>query len=160
MSVEFANAYQEILLDNLVSIIKQNFIFQTQLKLTESTGKELQETRLLLEELREKYNAIKDIAEQAASLKQIADQTSSLHDEKSRIQEALNNSLMKTKELTEQIVKQNEEIKKLNDYVSVLEKNVSVTKLKKLDSSKAVEMQKSDSKIVSIKKPMEDGSAF
>jgi hypothetical protein len=39
MSVEFSNAYQEILLDNIVSIIKQNFIFQTQLKLTENSGK-------------------------------------------------------------------------------------------------------------------------
>ena len=40
MSVEFSNAYQEILLDNLMSIIKQNFIFQTQLKLAESSGKQ------------------------------------------------------------------------------------------------------------------------
>ena len=40
MSVEFSNTYQDILLDNLVSIIKQNFIFQTQLKLAESTGKD------------------------------------------------------------------------------------------------------------------------
>ncbi len=39
MSVEFSNAYQEILLDNLVAIIKQNFVFQTQLKLAENTGK-------------------------------------------------------------------------------------------------------------------------
>ena len=40
MSVEFSNAYQEILLDNLMSIIKQNFVFQTQLKMTEDVGKQ------------------------------------------------------------------------------------------------------------------------
>ncbi len=40
MSVEFSNAYQEILLENLMTIIKQNFMFQTQLKLTEDTGKQ------------------------------------------------------------------------------------------------------------------------
>ena len=39
MSVEFSNTYQEILLDNLVSIIKQNFVFQTQLKLAENDAR-------------------------------------------------------------------------------------------------------------------------
>ena len=43
MSVEFSNTYQEILLDNLVSIIKQNFIFQTQLKLAENGNKDKSE---------------------------------------------------------------------------------------------------------------------
>ena len=51
MSVEFSNAYQEILLDNLVAIIKQNFMFQTQLKLAEDSGK-------VKEELQAKYNEL------------------------------------------------------------------------------------------------------
>mgnify|MGYP003345724111 FL=1 len=56
MSVEFSNAYQEILFDNLVSIIKQNFMFQTQLKLAEDTGK-------VKEELQAKYNELANIHE-------------------------------------------------------------------------------------------------
>ena len=51
MSVEFSNAYQEILLENLMSIIKQNFMFQTQLKMFEESGKEK-------EELQAKYNEL------------------------------------------------------------------------------------------------------
>jgi len=51
MSVEFSNAYQEILLDNLVAIIKQNFIFQTQLKLAEDSGKATAEIQAKYNEL-------------------------------------------------------------------------------------------------------------
>ena len=39
MSVEFSNAYQEILLDNFNSVIKQNMMFQTQLKMAEEMQK-------------------------------------------------------------------------------------------------------------------------
>ena len=39
MSVEFSNAYQEILLDNFNSVIKQNMMFQTQLKMAEEAQK-------------------------------------------------------------------------------------------------------------------------
>ena len=59
MSVEFSNAYQEILLDNLVAIIKQNFIFQTQIKLSENSSKEKEELQIKLNDLIEKYNSAK-----------------------------------------------------------------------------------------------------
>ena len=39
MSVEFSNAYQEILLDNFNSVIKQNMLFQTQLRMSEEAQK-------------------------------------------------------------------------------------------------------------------------
>ena len=35
MSVEFSNAYQEVLLENLDVILKQNFMMQARLKLFE-----------------------------------------------------------------------------------------------------------------------------
>jgi hypothetical protein len=60
MSVEFSNAYQEILLDNLTSIIKQNFIFQTQIKLLEKSSKENVELRQKVEELVSLYNTAKN----------------------------------------------------------------------------------------------------
>ena len=167
MSVEFANLYQEILLDNLMAVIKQNFVFQTQLKITENTGKELEEVKSKLNEFQKEYNSIKDLAEQAGTYKQIADQTSSLHDEKNRIQEALNSSLGKIKELTAEITEwktknheQNLEMQKLKTYISDLESNVPVTKLKKINSHKVSEMQKSNSKEVKPKEQLEDGSAF
>ena len=160
MSVEFANLYQEILLDNLMAVIKQNFVFQTQLKIVENTGKELEETKLLLNDIRENYESIKGLAEQAGTYKSIADQTSSLHDEKNRIQEALNSSLVKIKELSTKDQEQKQEIQKLKQYISDLESNVPVTKLKKINSHKVSEMQKSNSKEIQIKKQLEDGSAF
>ena len=55
MSVEFSNTYQEILFDNLISIIKQNFIFQTQLKIAEESGK-------VTAEIQTKYNEANPMA--------------------------------------------------------------------------------------------------
>ena len=59
MSVEFTNAYQEVLLDNLVSIIKQNFVFQTQLKLAENSGKAKEELQVKYDELANIHEVLK-----------------------------------------------------------------------------------------------------
>jgi len=69
MSVEFSNAYQEILLDNLVAIIKQNFIFQTQLKISEDTGKQKAEIQSKYDELLNVYNSVKGDLTQIENLK-------------------------------------------------------------------------------------------
>ena len=79
MSVEFSNAYQEILLDNLISIIKQNFIFQTQLKLAEQSGIAKDEIQVKYEELLKTYEALKEY-------KMRADSNASAHEEKTRLQ--------------------------------------------------------------------------
>ncbi len=86
MSVEFSNAYQEILLDNLVAIIKQNFVFQTQLKLAENSGKATAEIQAKYNELLQAYEAVKD-------LKTKVDVNASAHEDKSRLQGALNDSI-------------------------------------------------------------------
>ena len=65
MSVEFSNAYQEILLDNLVAIIKQNFIFQTQLKLAEDSGKATAEIQARYDELIRAHETLKDFKAKA-----------------------------------------------------------------------------------------------
>ena len=58
MSVEFSNAYQEILLENLMTIIKQNFMFQTQLKLAEDTGKQRAELEAKYNEIVGQWNSV------------------------------------------------------------------------------------------------------
>lgn len=146
MSVEFSNAYQEILLDNLMAIIKQNFVFQTQIKLTENFGKEKSEledaNRRLQNQLETLANQIRD----AETYKMKAEQNTSAHEEKSRIQTALNDTMKKlagvTKELEEKkeevktVERQkNEEINELKDYIRILEENVAQSKLKKINPS-------------------------
>lgn len=120
MSVEFTNAYQEILLDNLVSIIKQNFIFQTQIKLSENIVKEKQE-------LQKNYDKL--IGEKNA-------QTSSSSEEKNRIQQALNDTMKKNLLLTNEIATLKNEVNSLKQHITKLEENIPVTKLKKINNEK------------------------
>lgn len=79
MSVEFANIYQEILLENLVSIIKQNFVFQTQLKLAENLGQRNAELEQQLNELKNQMTSFNHVAEQLEMYKNKVDQNNSAH---------------------------------------------------------------------------------
>ncbi len=120
MSVEFSNAYQEILLDNLVSIIKQNFVFQTQIKLTENIVHEKQE-------LQKSYDKL---------LNEKTTQSSSSSEEKNRIQQALNEVMKKNSLLTKENLFLRNEVESLKQHIAKLEENVPASKLKKINTEK------------------------
>jgi predicted RNase H-like nuclease (RuvC/YqgF family) len=171
MSVDFSNAYQEILLENLMGIIKQNFMLQTQLKITENTSKE--NTELL-----EKYKALQTLFESVQGqikdveiYKSKAEQNNSAHEEKGRIQSALNDSMKKISVLQKEVENKDDEIQKLKEtntaeidelksYIAKLEDNVAVSKLKKLNPTKIFDAPKSNSTINTDIKKTDDGSAF
>jgi predicted nucleic acid-binding Zn-ribbon protein len=139
MSVEFSNAYQEILLDNLVGVIKQNFVFQTQIKLLESGAKEKENLEKSFFELKTKYDELNNLYNLSQNdLKQIdiykskAEQNNSAHEEKNRIQSALNEEMRKLSNLKKELDGKNSEIEKLKEYVSKLEEIAPVSKLKKI----------------------------
>jgi SMC interacting uncharacterized protein involved in chromosome segregation len=132
MSVEFSNAYQEILLDNLVAIIKQNFIFQTQLKLAEESGKAKNDIQVKYEELVNAYEALKDF-------KLKADSNASAHEEKSRLQGALNDIMKKQTTLQKNLEEKDAEITSLKEYIEKLENIATPSKLKKLNPEKFVD---------------------
>ena len=139
MSVEFSNAYQEILLDNLMSIIKQNFVFQTQLKMTEDIGKQKNELQAKYEELVVSFNSINSRLEEAERFKSISQSNSSAHQEKQRIQTALNQSMKENAELKKQLEEKELEINKLKEYITKLEEIAPVSKLKKINNVKVKE---------------------
>ena len=154
MSVEFSNAYQEILLDNLVAIIKQNFVFQTQLKLAEDSGKATAEIQAKYNELIQAYEAVKD-------LKTKVDVNASAHEDKSRLQSALNDSMKHTTTLQKQLEEKNTEIAGLNEYIEKLETIATPSKLKKLNPEKFTEeniVEQPVSNLFAIK--VNDGSSF
>ena len=103
MSVEFSNTYQEILLDNLVSIIKQNFIFQTQLKLAENGNKDKTELQEKYDTLFSQYESLKSQTPELEALRLRVDTNAGAHEEKSRIQSALNDEMRKSVELKGQL---------------------------------------------------------
>ena len=154
MSVEFSNAYQEILLDNLVSIIKQNFIFQTQLKLAEDSGKTTAEIQAKYNELLQTYEAVKD-------LKTKVDVNASAHEDKSRLQGALNDTMKQNTALQKQLEEKNTEIAGLKDYMEKLESIATPSKLKKLNPEKFTEeklLEQPVPDLFAIK--VNDGSSF
>lgn len=154
MSVEFSNAYQEILLDNLVAIIKQNFIFQTQLKLAEESGKAKNEIQAKYDELIRAHEALKEF-------KAKADVNASAHEEKSRLQSALNDSMKKITALQKDLEAKDTEIAGLKEYIEKLENIATPSKLKKLNPEKFADekpVEQPTSDLFAIK--VNDGSSF
>jgi chromosome segregation ATPase len=175
MSVEFSNAYQEILLDNFNSVIKQNMMFQTQLKMAEEAQKNNKsDDRLNL--LNGEYNGLK--AEYDVALKKIselevrANVGQSLHDEKTRIQSALNEELRKSAVSTEKILQQSKTIEEHLKTIEVITKQLNDS-LKELEDLKSTlekkepmpteiqnilpKVKKTNSKVVD---KLSDGSSF
>lgn len=132
MSMEFSNAYQEILLDNLVSIIKQNFIFQTQLKLAEESGK-------LKAEIETKYNELLKAHESLKDIKAKVDINASAHEEKTRLQGALNDIMKKNAQIKKDLEEKEMEILILKEYIEKLETIAPSSKLKKINPEKFIE---------------------
>jgi flagellar motility protein MotE (MotC chaperone) len=145
MSVEFSNAYQEILLDNLIAIIKQNFVFQTQLKLAEEAGKTRAELQAKYDELMNSRLNVNDTA----------------HEEKTRIQGALNDVMKKKSGLEKELQEKKTEIAELKEYISKLEGITPQSKLKKINPEKVVDeklVEQTASDLFTIK--ANDGSSF
>ncbi len=141
MSVEFSNTYQEILLDNLVSIIKQNFIFQTQLKLAENGNKNKSELQEKYDTLFSQYESLKFQTPELEALKLRVDTNAGAHEEKSRIQSALNDEMKKCVELkgqletkSSELARQHQEIVDLKNQILKLESLIPVSKTKKSNS--------------------------
>jgi len=123
MSVEFSNAYQEILLDNLMAIIKQNFVFQTQLKLAEETSKAKIELQAKYDELIKTKSNVYDTT----------------HEEKTRLQGALNDVMKKKLGLEKQLQDKDVKIISLKEYIAKLETVVPQSKLKKINPEKIID---------------------
>jgi|694.fasta_scaffold00352_4 chromosome segregation ATPase len=139
MSVEFSNAYQEILLDNLMSIIKQNFIFQTQLKLVENVSQQKNELQVKYDELAASFNSLKSKLDELEKFKTVSQINESVNQEKQRIQTALNNSMKENVVLKKQLEEIGLETNKLKEYITKLEEIAPVSKLKKINNVKVEE---------------------
>lgn len=157
MSAEFSNAYQEILLENLVSVIKQNFVFQTQLKLTEKIGKEKAELQAKYNDLNSNYESIKNQVESIEQLRARADISNSVSVEKDRIQSALNETMKKNAALMKKLEEKETEILKLKEEISKLSPITPVSTLK-IEGVKRKKEPVESARLVIEK--VDDGSSF
>jgi len=122
MSVEFSNAYQEVLLENLDAILKQNFMFQARLKLLEKEANIKTELQVKLDDVTAKYQDALSQVGQAEQYKVQASSNDAIVQEKTRIQSALNDTMRELDSTKSVLERSQAEIGELKTQILELQK--------------------------------------
>ena len=140
MNVEFSNAYQEVLLENLDVILKQNFMMQTRLKLLEKEANVRAEMQAKIDELTVKHQEALEQIGQSQHYKVQAESNEAIVQEKTRIQSALNETMRELGTTKSALEAREKEIKEMNSRIFELEKLVPpAPKVVKKVTVKAIE---------------------
>ena len=158
----FINAYNEVILDNLTAIMKQNFMFQTQMKFLEervNTIPALEEKGKLYDfvvnEKSELQNKISSLTSENENKDNIIKNSNNSDADKHRLQTALNEQAKELERLSNKVTNVEKDIADKNYYIKQLEDMLPNSKRKKLgleiieSIKEEVEEVKSTEKIVS-----------
>jgi DNA repair exonuclease SbcCD ATPase subunit len=108
----FLNNYTEVILENVTSIIKQNFVFQTQLKMSELKSAQLDDAKKVADELtvknRELQSKVTELTNLTASYKNVTD-------DKTRLQVSLNETSQSKNQLQSQLNDMQQELTRLRN---------------------------------------------
>ena len=164
--VNFINAYNEVILDNLTAIMKQNFMFQTQMKFLEERVSKIPEMEQKLASVetdkgdkQEEYNRLlndkNNLANEVSSLKHEIENKNSIiqnnittDNDKHRLQTAVNEQAGEIEKLKNRIESMEKEIDSHKKYNSQLEEMLPNSKKKKL----GIEVIEETSPKVEVKK--------
>ena len=148
--VNFINAYNEVILDNLTAIMKQNFMFQTQMKFLEERVSKIPEMEQKLASVetdknnkQEEYNRLlndkNNLANEVSSLKHEIENKNSIiqnnvttDNDKHRLQTAVNEQAGEIEKLKNRIESMEKEIDSNKTYTTQLEEMLPNSKKKKL----------------------------
>jgi predicted RNase H-like nuclease (RuvC/YqgF family) len=140
MNVEFSNSYQEVLLENLDVILKQNFMMQARLKLLEKEANVHAEMQAKIDELTVKYQEALDKIGQTQHYKTQAESNDAIVQEKTRIQSALNDTMRELGTTKSALEAREKEIQQMNSRILELEKLIpSDSKVIKKVTVKSIE---------------------
>ena len=135
----FINAYNEVILDNLTAIMKQNFMFQTQMKFLEervSTIPALEEKGRLYDfvvnEKSELQNKISSLTSENENKDNIIKNSNNSDADKHRLQTALNEQAKELERLSNKVTNVEKDIADKNYYIKQLEDMLPNSKRKKL----------------------------
>jgi cysteinyl-tRNA synthetase len=132
MSVEFSNAYQEVLLENLDVVLKQNFMMQARIKLLESEVNSRAEIQAKLEEITAKHQNTLQQIEESQHYRIQAESNDAIVQEKSRIQSALNDTMRELGATQNLLDSKNKEVEEMKSRIFELENsNLSTSKVVK-----------------------------
>jgi DNA polymerase II large subunit len=139
MDGKFLDVYNEVILDNFNAVLKQNFMFQTQIKFAEEKTKEVGELEKKLAALtsensdanilREEIDALKETISQKDAIIQSSSNTDN---ERHRLQTAVNNQMKEIEGLKKTIDDLQQKQKDQQVYVTQLEEMLPNSKKKKL----------------------------
>jgi chromosome segregation ATPase len=122
MNVEFSNAYQEVLLENLDVILKQNFMMQARLKLLEKEVNVRAEMQAKIDELTVKHQEALEQIGQTQHYKTQAESNDAIVQEKTRIQSALNDTMRELGTTKNVLEAREKEVEEMKSKISELEK--------------------------------------
>jgi len=110
MDAKFLNTYNEVILDNFNAVLKQNFLFQTQIKVLEEQVKEKSELETKLASLSSENNDIVELRAEIDGLKTELDNKNlaiqnlnNTDNERHRLQTAVNNQMKEIEGLKSQV---------------------------------------------------------
>jgi chromosome segregation ATPase len=138
MNVEFSNAYQEVLLENLDVILKQNFMMQARLKLLEKEANVRAEMQAKIDELTVKHQEALQQIGQTQHYKTQAESNEAIVQEKTRIQSALNDAMRELGTTKNVLEAKDRELGEIKNTLEVKEKEVEEMKSKISELEKLV----------------------
>ena len=110
MDAKFLNTYNEVILDNFNAVLKQNFLFQTQIKVLEEQVKEKSELETKLASLSSENNDIVELRGEIDGLKDelnnknlTIQNLNNTDSERHRLQTAVNNQMKEIEGLKSQV---------------------------------------------------------
>jgi chromosome segregation ATPase len=135
----FLNVYNEVVLENFTAVLKQNFMFQTQIKFLDEKVKEipaLQEKGnsydSVVREKNELQNKIVSLTSEVENKDNIIKNTSNSDADKHRLQTALNEQARELAKLNDKVANIENDIADKNNYIKQLEDMLPNSKRKKL----------------------------
>lgn len=139
MDGKFLNVYNEVVLENFYAVLKQNFMFQTQLKFAEEQNKKVGELEKKLATLASENDDANILREEIKTLKETISQkdaiiqsSSNTDNERHRLQTAVNNQMKEIEGLKKTIDDLQKQQKNQQEYVTQLEEMLPNSKKKKL----------------------------
>jgi hypothetical protein len=135
----FLNVYNEVVLENFTAVLKQNFMFQTQIKFLDEKVKEipaLQEKGnsydSVVREKNELQNKIVSLTSEVENKDNIIKNSSNSDADKHRLQTALNEQAKELERLSNKVSDIEKDIADKNHYIKQLEDMLPNSKRKKL----------------------------
>ncbi len=139
MDGKFLDVYNEVVLENFYAVLKQNFMFQTQLKFAEEQNKKVGELEKKLADLSSENLDANILRDEIDSLKNtitqkdaIIQSSSNTDNERHRLQTAVNNQMKEVEGLKKTIDELQRNQKDQQEYITQLEEMLPNSKKKKL----------------------------